>query len=127
MQATVRMRALRGVMGMGALTIAAAALLAVTRIAGAQVIVGQEDLARGQTLYETHCGGCHDRSVHGRAVRSARTYEEIRAYVVRWQKEAGLSWKPDDVDAVTAFLNERYYRLPCPTTVCAVPRAAAPR
>ena len=126
MQATVRMQSLARALMRGAMTIAAATLLVVTQSAGAQSGVGQGDLARGQSLYETNCGGCHDRSVHGRAERSARTFEEIRAYVVRWQKEVGVSWQPDEIDAVTAYLNERYYRFPCPTTVCAAPRAAAP-
>jgi mono/diheme cytochrome c family protein len=116
-----------GGLARGVLTIAAAGLLALTQAAGAQGGSGRGDLARGQSLYETSCGGCHDRSVHGRAERSARTYEEIRSYVVRWQKEVGASWQPDEVDAVTAWLNDRHYRFPCPTTVCAAPRASAPR
>lgn len=132
MQASVRLRPrmgapIRSALSRGALTIAAAAVLAVTQAAGAQGAGGQGDLSRGQSLYETSCGGCHDRSVHGRAERSARTYEEIRTYVVRWQKEVGASWQPDDIDAVTAWLNDRYYRFPCPTTVCAAPRASVPR
>jgi len=102
-------------------------LAGIVLAATAQMAFAQGDLARGQSLYETSCGGCHDRSVHARAERSARTFEEIRAYVVRWQKEVGASWRPDDIDAVAAYLNERYYRFPCPTTVCAAPRAAAPR
>lgn len=137
MQARVRWRLRAGVptrgtptgcgLAKGVMTIAAAALLAVAQAAGAQGGSGRGDLARGQSLYETNCGGCHDRSVHGRPERSARTYEEIRTYVVRWQREVGASWRPDDVDAVTAWLNDRYYRFPCPTTVCAAPRASAPR
>lgn len=87
----------------------------------------QTDLARGQALYEARCADCHDRSVHGRAVRSAASFEEIRAFVAHWQREVGAGWRPDEIDAVTHFLNERYYRLPCPTTICGVPRAAAPR
>ena len=135
MQASVRLRPrrgapTRGTLTRGALTIAVAALLAVAfHRASARVLMagGQGDLARGQSLYETSCGGCHDRSVHGRTERSARTYEEIRTYVVRWQKEVNASWQPDDIDAVTAWLNDRYYRFPCPTTVCAAPRASVPR
>ena len=87
----------------------------------------QTDLARGQALYEARCADCHDRSVHGRAVRSAASFEQIRAFVVRWQREVGADWQPDEIDAVTHYLNERYYRLPCPTTICGVSRAAVPR
>lgn len=87
----------------------------------------QNDLARGQALYEARCADCHDRSVHGRAVRSAASFEQIRAFVVHWQREVGADWQPDEIDAVTHYLNERYYRFPCPTTVCGVPRAAVTR
>lgn len=89
--------------------------------------LAQTDLARGQVLYEARCADCHDRSVHGRPVRSAASFEEVRALVVHWQREVGAGWQPDEVDAVTHYLNERYYRFPCPTTVCGVPRAAVPR
>lgn len=86
----------------------------------------QADASRGQTLYEAHCSACHDRSVHGRAVRTARTFEQVREQVVRWQREVGVAWQAEDVDAVTIYLNQRYYRFPCPTTVCAAPRASVP-
>jgi len=71
----------------------------------------QADASRGQTLYEAHCSACHDRR---------------REQVVRWQREVGVAWQAEDVDAVTIYLNQRYYRFPCPTTVCAAPRASVP-
>jgi len=107
--------------------------LNLTLLAGAVMVAAvppawaQTDLARGQALYGARCAECHDRSVHGRPVRSAASFEEVRAFVVHWQREVGASWQPDEIDAVTHYLNERYYRFPCPTTVCGVPRAAVPR
>lgn len=82
---------------------------------------------RGQALYDLRCGGCHETSVHQRASRSAQTFEQIREAVVRWQREVGADWRADEVDAVTWHLNERYYKLPCPTTVCGTPRASVAR
>lgn len=118
----LRMRSFGG--GLAAASLLVVVLCVAAPGAGAQSETGQGDLARGRLLYETHCGSCHDRSVHGRVERSARSFEEIRAYVVRWQQEIGAGWQSDEIDAVTAYLNARYYRHPCPTSLCGVPRAS---
>lgn len=81
------------------------------------------DAARGQALYEARCGGCHDRSVHERASRTARSYAGIRAQVERWDRNLGALWRADEIDAVTRHLNARFYRLPCDGPGCA-PRSA---
>lgn len=79
---------------------------------------------RGQALYETRCIACHDRSVHRRESRQARDFAALRREVVRWSGTAGADWRDDEVDAVTGFLNDRYYRFPCPASVCPpAPRA----
>lgn len=117
-----QMRWFSGVLATAGLVFGAISLTAPD--VGAQAGSARGDLARGRLLYETHCGSCHDRSVHGRTERSARSFEEIRAYVARWQREIGAGWQSDDIDAVTAYLNERYYRHPCPSDVCGAPRAS---
>ncbi len=83
------------------------------------------DAERGRALYEVRCNDCHDRSVHRRAPRAARTFAEIRSFVVRWDRELGALWRSDDVDAVTRYLNERFYGYPCPASVCGAGRADA--
>lgn len=89
-----------------ALTVAVAAvsLLAAgdTRAADAQ---------RGRLLYQNHCTVCHTSVVHVRERRKAKTREDIQSWIRRWQAELGLSWGSDEVDDVTEFLNDRYYRL----------------
>ena len=83
------------------------------------------EFLRGRALYDARCGGCHDKSVHQRDPRSARTIAEVRAFVVRWDRELGALWRDDELDAVTRYLNDRYYRYPCPTSLCGLPRAGA--
>ena len=83
------------------------------------------DVSRGKALYETRCVECHDRSVHARKPRSARSFAEIREYVLRWDRETGALWRADEVDAVTRYLNERYYQFPCPATLCSLERVQA--
>lgn len=95
------------------------AVLAAPLAASAQ----SPEVERGRALYEARCQGCHETSVHRRESRAARDFAQLRAAVVRWDREIGALWRPEEIDAVTAFLNERYYRYPCPSTVCSAARA----
>lgn len=93
--------------------------------AGAWAQAGTAGLARGQALYEARCDGCHDRSVHQRATRVARTFAQVRDSVVRWDRELGGAWRREEIDLVTRYLNNRFYGYQCPKDVCGAERAAA--
>jgi mono/diheme cytochrome c family protein len=80
--------------------------------------VGAGDFDRGQLLYQARCVGCHDKSVHNRVVRKAVSVEAIRAQVKRWDGAMGGAWKDIEVDDVTTYLNELYYKYPCPPAIC---------
>lgn len=80
--------------------------------------VGAGDFDRGQLLYQARCVGCHDKSVHNRNARKAVTVEAIRAQVKRWDGAMGGAWKDPEVDDVTTYLNELYYKYPCPPGIC---------
>ena len=69
---------------------------------------------------------CHAQSVHGRAKRVARDFEDIRAWVDRWNNTLELRWGKAEVDDVTVYLNTVYYRFACPVTICPVV-SSAPR
>jgi mono/diheme cytochrome c family protein len=84
-------------------------------------------LERGRALYETRCIACHDRSVHRRESRRASDFPALRAQVSRWSETAGGEWKSEEIDAVTAYLNDRYYRYPCPPAICRDPTRASLR
>jgi len=87
-----------------------------------------QDLDRARALYDTRCGACHGRSVHQRESRKATDFGALRAEVSRWNENAGGEWRPDEIDLVTVYLNQRYYGFPCPPALCPVaPRAAAKR
>ena len=85
------------------------------------------DINRGQALYEARCGGCHDTSVHGRSPRSAKSFDEVRGYVARWDKQLGTAWTDEEINEVARYLNEKYYQFPCPTAVCKGEQARLPR
>jgi len=84
------------------------------------------DAFRGQLLYEQACTDCHAESVHGRKQRKATSFEDIRHYVARWSKAAGKQWTDDEVHTVVVYLNERYYKYPCPMPLCKRESAALP-
>jgi len=99
-----------------------AALLAVAIatlcIAGAAAAA---DPARGRTLYEARCGGCHNDSVHNDNSRKARTFEAARARVADFSTQLKTGWSGAQIDDVTVYLNERYYSFPCPAKLCPRP------
>jgi len=94
----------------------------------ASTAAAQPALDRGRALYETRCIACHEKSVHQRASRRADGFAALRAEVARWSGTIGGEWKAEEIDAVSVYLNDRYYKFPCPPSVCREPaRAAAPR
>lgn len=76
------------------------------------------DPARGKLLYENHCLQCHSEGISLRDKKLAGSYPEIRAEVVRWYRNIRLAWQPADVEDVTRYLNERFYRYPCAGSDC---------
>ena len=82
---------------------------------------------RGSVLYETRCNACHASSVHQRSARKAETFDALRAQVLRWSAEVGGSWSADEIDDVTLYLNQLYYRFPCPQSLCKANRASLGR
>jgi len=85
------------------------------------------DAARGQALYESRCGECHTKSVHQRESRKATTFAGVLAQVGRWNDTLGGDWTAEDIEDVAVYLNQRYYKYPCPTAVCSVGSALGAR
>ena len=85
------------------------------------------DPERGSTLYETRCSACHESSVHQRSARKAKSFDGLRAEVLRWSAEAGGRWSRDEIDDVTLYLNQRYYGFPCPKSMCKADQASLAR
>lgn len=112
----------------GARLAAPAVLAVLSAVFAAPAAFAQPALERGRALYETRCIACHDRSVHQRESRKAADFAAVRREVERWSATIGGEWRAEELDAVTVFLNERFYRYRCPPTVCREPaRAGEPR
>ncbi len=65
---------------------------------------------RGEGLYINHCLSCHESTAHIRNNRRAKSLAELRWWVARWAVQLELTWGPDEVEDVTAYLNRTYYR-----------------
>ena len=85
------------------------------------------DAERGKILYETRCSACHASSVYKRDARKAKSFDGLRAQVLRWSVETGGSWSADEIDDVTLYLNQRFYRFPCPLTLCSAAQVSHTR
>ena len=103
-----------------------ASLTAALSVAMSSAFAQSPEIGRGRALYEIRCGLCHDRSVHQRDARIAKSFAEIRAAVVRWDRELGAAWRGDEIDAVSRYLNDRYYHYACPRSVCGSERVQLP-
>ena len=78
------------------------------------------DAERGRDLYDSRCASCHSESVHGRKKRVATDFNDVRRWVARWSGSLALQWGEEEIDDVTLYLNNAYYRHPCPPSACKV-------
>lgn len=106
-------------------------LLIVVVIAAILILFGTRsvsgaDAQRGAALYESRCGSCHSESVHGRQKRVAKDFTEVRGWVSRWNENLGLRWGDEEIDDVSVYLNNTYYRFSCPPRFCKVVSFAEP-
>ena len=69
---------------------------------------------RGEMLYQNHCVACHTTQVHWRDQRLAKDWASLRMQVRRWERNAGLTWDEEDIEAVSDYLNRLYYQFPDP-------------
>lgn len=65
---------------------------------------------RGQMLYENHCTACHESVVHIRQTRRTPSLAALRGRVTQWADYLRLDWGVDEVEEVTRYLDDRYYR-----------------
>ncbi len=84
-------------------------LIALCLLAPAAVLQAA-DVKHGKELQQKHCMSCHDDSVYTRKDRFIDNPSSLRTQVQRCESTLGLQWFDEDVDAVTAYLNKKYYQ-----------------
>ena len=62
-------------------------------------------------LYEQNCLKCHGSEVYTRADRKIDSYPALASQVRQCETNLELRWFDEDIDAVTAYLNDKFYKL----------------
>ncbi len=83
------------------------------------------DVQRGRLLYETYCIACHTTQAHWRDKHIVGSWSDLLYQVTRMQKNAGQDWSSTEISDVAAYLNEIFYKMPCPSPGCGEPQAGA--
>jgi mono/diheme cytochrome c family protein len=70
------------------------------------------DAARGQILYEHHCGACHTPGIHYRRETLPISRDDLRELVDGFRRQAGVAWTPEEIEDVVEYLNRTRYHFP---------------
>jgi mono/diheme cytochrome c family protein len=76
------------------------------------------DVQRGRLLYDTHCIACHTTQAHWRDNHIVQSWADLLYQVTRMQNNAGQQWSMAEITDVAAYLNELFYKMPCPVAGC---------
>jgi hypothetical protein len=68
------------------------------------------DIDHGKTLQQKNCMSCHDDSIYVREERRVTSLDALKTQVQRCETNLSLNWFPEDVDAVTGYLNTTFYK-----------------
>lgn len=68
------------------------------------------DINHGKSLQQDNCMSCHDDSIYTREERRVTTHDALKNQVQRCETNLNLTWFPEDVDAVTEYLNKTFYK-----------------
>jgi len=79
--------------------------------AGSAAAQTAADPARGKSLYETHCGGCHYERLHDRPRERSivHTLAELRSQVAQRAALTGRPFTLQDLDDIAEYLNQSHY------------------
>lgn len=67
------------------------------------------DSENGKALHDENCVRCHDVSMYTREDRKTKSYSLLRERVVQCEIMTELIWFEEEIDDVTAYLNESFY------------------
>ncbi|MEM7027499.1 MAG: cytochrome c [Pseudomonadota bacterium] len=68
------------------------------------------DSANGELLHNENCMRCHQPDVYIRENRMIKSFDELHERVRQCEIMAEMAWFDEEIDDVTAFLNEAYYK-----------------
>lgn len=84
-------------------------LLALVLAAGTSP-VHAADSGHGKQLQQENCMSCHDDGMYTRENRKISTPGGLNNQVRRCESTLGLQWFDEDIDDVSAYLNDSFYK-----------------
>ncbi|MDH3978924.1 MAG: cytochrome c [Gammaproteobacteria bacterium] len=69
-----------------------------------------EDISHGKKLQQENCMSCHDDGMYTRENRKVTTPDGLQKQVRRCEQTLGLQWFDEDIDAVSDYLNDTFYK-----------------
>jgi len=67
------------------------------------------DIESGKTLHNENCLRCHNVSQYTRENRIVNSFDELRTRISQCELSAELAWFDEEIDDVTAYLNNAFY------------------
>lgn len=75
-------------------------------------LTAQADMiSEGKALHDKNCMSCHQAEMYKRDNRKVKTLASLETSVENCNTQLGTGWFPEDVQAVTKYLNATYYKL----------------
>ena len=68
------------------------------------------DMTLGKQLHDAHCLACHTPDIYTREHRIVTSFAELAERVRQCELTNELTWFDEEIDAVTGFLNDTYYK-----------------
>lgn len=87
----------------------AAVLVLVLLMPGAGIAALAGDVVRGEKLH-TKCLDCHGTSLYEPDRRKIKSLKNLRKEVKRWGTYYAPAFSEQEVEDITAWLNEKFYR-----------------
>lgn len=69
-------------------------------------------MQNGQMRDDFTCGECHTATDFTKPDRKADSYRAVHYWVDSCNNAMSVTWFPDEVDDVTAYMNREYYKFP---------------
>lgn len=67
------------------------------------------DIENGKALHNENCLRCHNESKYTRKNRIVNSFDELRERISQCELSAELTWFDEEIDDVTAYLNNAFY------------------
>jgi len=75
-------------------------------------LTAQADMiSEGKALHDKNCMTCHQAEIYKRDNRKVKTLTSLSTAVENCNTQLGTGWFPEDVQAVTKYLNTTFYKV----------------